>query len=72
MDTNARKFNVVLRHQPMHDKDARPWRASVFTSDGKDYHSVAASPQQALIDMALFWSAREGSSVHLGQPAATE
>jgi hypothetical protein len=54
-------YEVHLRTVPAMagNKRVDAWRASVLLPSGDNYHSQQATPQEALIELGLFWRGRE-------------
>lgn len=53
----------------MHKDDATPYRADAWFKDGRDYHAVAATPAEALRDLAIYWARQDAELDKAKSPA---
>jgi len=49
------------------DKEPPFWQADVWPN-GQDYHAVGATPQEAILELAMFWRSRTETAQQQPKP----
>lgn len=50
---------IVVKHRGRGKDDPTPYQADAWFPSGRDYHAVAATPAEALFELAVFWRERD-------------
>lgn len=57
-------FNVkVWDRREKFDPRKEEYQADILLPDGRDYHAIGDTPQQALLRLAVFWTERDGGKL---------